>query len=170
MLGTSADYPPFEFYPMNDKEEVVVGIDIDIANEIANELGVTLDVKDVSKMLHLDEETVRRKLRNHELPDCIPGQKKLLWLKENIVAYLKFGQLFSAATADELQAISKALELGWPIDQMTLYGHDPGNLGVVGIHEKSVVLSISKQIKKTQIPFFHIPRFRFLAFEDGIAD
>ena len=29
---------------------------------------------------------------------------------------------------------------------------------------------LSKQIKKTQIPFFHIPRFRFLAFEDGIAD
>ena len=28
-------------------------------------------------------------------------------------------------------------------------GHDPGNLGVVGIHEKNVVLAIAKQIKKT---------------------
>lgn len=28
-------------------------------------------------------------------------------------------------------------------------GHDPGNLGVIGIHEKNVVLAISKQIKKT---------------------
>lgn len=28
-------------------------------------------------------------------------------------------------------------------------GHDPGNLGVIGIHEKKVVLAISKQIKKT---------------------
>ena len=28
-------------------------------------------------------------------------------------------------------------------------GHDPGNLGVIGIHEKKVVLAIAKQIKKT---------------------
>ncbi len=28
-------------------------------------------------------------------------------------------------------------------------GHDPGNLGVIGIHEKNVVLDIAKEIKKT---------------------
>jgi len=44
------------------------------------------------------------------------------------VAYLKFGQSFSAATAEQIQAIAIALELGWPIDRMTLYGHDPSNL------------------------------------------
>ena len=38
VVGTSADYPPFEFYLMNDKEEDIVGLDIDIANQIAREL------------------------------------------------------------------------------------------------------------------------------------
>ncbi len=47
VVGTSADYPPFEFYLMNDKEEDIVGLDIDIANQIARELGVKLVVKDI---------------------------------------------------------------------------------------------------------------------------
>lgn len=61
VVGTSADYPPFEFYLMNDKEEDIVGIDIDIANSIANELGVKLVVKDIvfSQLFKaLDEEKV----------------------------------------------------------------------------------------------------------------
>ena len=97
--------------------------------DVVTDLPQVLDVEDVKEILHLESaETVRRKHRQHELPDCIPGQKKLLWLKDNIVAYLKFGQLFSAATAEEIQAIAIALKLGWPIDRMTLYGHDPSNL------------------------------------------
>lgn len=97
--------------------------------DVVTDLPVALDVEDVRELLHLENaETVRRKHRRGELPDCIRGQKKLLWLKDDIVAYLKFGQSFSAATAEEIQAISIALKLGWPIDQMTLYGHDPGNL------------------------------------------
>ena len=97
--------------------------------DVVTDLPVVLDVEDVRELLHLeDAETVRRKHRRGELPDCIQRQKKLLWLKDDIVAYLKFGQTFSAATAEEIQAISIALKLGWPIDQMTLYGHDPDNL------------------------------------------
>lgn len=97
--------------------------------DVVTDLPEVLDVEDVREVLHLENaETVRRKHRQGELPDCIRGQKKLLWLKDNIVAYLKFGRSFSAATAEEIQAISIALKLGWPIDQMTLYGHDPSNL------------------------------------------
>jgi ABC-type amino acid transport substrate-binding protein len=47
VVGTSADYPPYEFRLLNDEEGDIVGIDIDIANEIARELGVTLEVKDI---------------------------------------------------------------------------------------------------------------------------
>lgn len=96
--------------------------------DVVTDLPQVLDVEDVRKILHLENaETVRRKHRRHELPDCIPGQKKLLWLKDRMVAFLE-GQSLPAATAEEIQAISIALKLGWPIDQMTLYGHNPGNL------------------------------------------
>jgi len=96
--------------------------------DVLADLPVTLDVEDVRKILHLEnEETVRRKLRNGELPDCIPGQKKKLWLKDHMMAFLE-GRPPPAASAEEIQAIILALKLGWPIDQMTLCGQDPGNL------------------------------------------
>jgi len=47
VVGTSADYPPYEFYLLNDKEGELVGIDIDIAKVIAKELGVKLEIKDL---------------------------------------------------------------------------------------------------------------------------
>ena len=45
IVGTSADYPPFEFHILDDKEGEIVGIDIDIANVIAKELNVKMEVK-----------------------------------------------------------------------------------------------------------------------------
>ena len=47
IVGTSADYPPYEFHLLNDKEGDLVGIDIDIARVIAKELGVKLEIKDI---------------------------------------------------------------------------------------------------------------------------
>jgi polar amino acid transport system substrate-binding protein len=47
VMGTSADYPPYEFRLLGDEDGDIVGIDIDIANEIASELGVKLEVKEV---------------------------------------------------------------------------------------------------------------------------
>ena len=43
MVGTSADYPPFEYY--NEKFEFE-GFDIELMNLIAKELGVTVEYKD----------------------------------------------------------------------------------------------------------------------------
>lgn len=47
VVGTSADYPPYEFHMLNDKDGELVGIDIDIAKAIAGELGVKLEVRDL---------------------------------------------------------------------------------------------------------------------------
>jgi hypothetical protein len=96
--------------------------------DVVIDLPEVLDVEGVAELLHVDVETVRRKHRHDELPDCIPGWKKLLWFKEDIMAYLRFGRWFSAADVEELQATAAALKLGYPIDQMTGYGHFPENL------------------------------------------
>jgi polar amino acid transport system substrate-binding protein len=47
VVGTSAEYPPYEFHLLQDKEGDLVGLDIDIAIAIANEFGVALEVKDI---------------------------------------------------------------------------------------------------------------------------
>ncbi len=45
IVGTSADFPPFEF--VDEKTNGIVGFDIDIAKAIAEKLGVQLEVKDI---------------------------------------------------------------------------------------------------------------------------
>ena len=47
VVGTSADYPPYEFHLLSEEEGELVGIDIDIAKVIAQELGVQLEIKDL---------------------------------------------------------------------------------------------------------------------------
>ena len=47
VLGTSADYPPYEFHKAVDGKDEIVGFDIEIAKEIAKDLGVELEIKDM---------------------------------------------------------------------------------------------------------------------------
>jgi len=101
----------------------------DELKDVVTELPEILDVEGVRKLLHLESaETVRRKHRKGELPACIPGSKKLLWFKDDIMDDLKFGKAFRTVSSEEMQAIAIALKLGWPIERVTSYGHDPQNL------------------------------------------
>ncbi len=47
IVGTSADYPPYEFYLLPELDSEMVGIDIDIAEAIAANLNVKLEIKDI---------------------------------------------------------------------------------------------------------------------------
>lgn len=47
VLGTAADYPPYEFHKEIDGKDEIVGFDIEIAKEIAKDLGVELEIKDM---------------------------------------------------------------------------------------------------------------------------
>ncbi|KYH34281.1 arginine-binding extracellular protein ArtP precursor [Clostridium tepidiprofundi DSM 19306] len=47
VLGTSADYPPYEFHKIINGKDEIIGFDVDIAREIASDLGVKLKIKDM---------------------------------------------------------------------------------------------------------------------------
>ena len=47
VLGTSADYKPYEFHTTIDGKDTIVGFDIDVAKAIADGLGVELEIKDM---------------------------------------------------------------------------------------------------------------------------
>jgi polar amino acid transport system substrate-binding protein len=47
VLGTSADYPPYEFHKSTNGKDEIVGFDIEIAKQIAKDLGVQLEIKDM---------------------------------------------------------------------------------------------------------------------------
>jgi ABC-type amino acid transport substrate-binding protein len=46
-LGTSADYPPYEFHKIIDGKDTIIGFDVEIANAIAADLGVELVITDM---------------------------------------------------------------------------------------------------------------------------
>ena len=49
VLGTSADYPPFEFHMLDENgKDVIVGIDISVAQKIAEDMGLELEIVDIS--------------------------------------------------------------------------------------------------------------------------
>ncbi|SKA85910.1 amino acid ABC transporter substrate-binding protein, PAAT family [Clostridium sp. USBA 49] len=47
VLGTSPDYPPYEFIKEENGKQTVVGFDIEIAKLIAKDLGVELEIKEM---------------------------------------------------------------------------------------------------------------------------
>lgn len=48
VMGTSADYPPFEFHTEIDGVDTITGFDVLIAGKIAEKLGVELEIVDMS--------------------------------------------------------------------------------------------------------------------------
>lgn len=55
VVGTSAPYPPYEFHLLPELESEMVGIDIDIAEAIASDLNVRLEIKDIQFSRLFDE-------------------------------------------------------------------------------------------------------------------
>lgn len=47
VIGTTADYPPYEFHATINGKDEIKGFDIDIAQALADDLGVKLEIKDM---------------------------------------------------------------------------------------------------------------------------
>ena len=59
ILGTSADYPPFEFHILDENgEDQIVGLDVALGRQIAEDLGLEFEVvhMDFDKPVHSDEQ------------------------------------------------------------------------------------------------------------------
>ncbi|GAB6990035.1 transporter substrate-binding domain-containing protein [Paenibacillus pini] len=48
VMGTSADFPPYEFHKVVDGKDQVVGFDIEIAKQIAADMDANLEIKDMN--------------------------------------------------------------------------------------------------------------------------
>ena len=47
IVGLSADYAPYEFHAMVDGKDQTVGFDVDLAKEVAKDMGVELELKEM---------------------------------------------------------------------------------------------------------------------------
>ena len=48
IVGTASGYPPYEFVDITSADQAVIGIDMELAQAIADELGVELEIQDMS--------------------------------------------------------------------------------------------------------------------------
>lgn len=48
VVGMSADYAPYEYHALIDGEDKIVGFDVDIAQAIADDIGVELEIKEMN--------------------------------------------------------------------------------------------------------------------------
>ncbi len=48
VVGTNAEFAPFEFHTIIDGKDAIVGFDMDLAKEIAKDMGVQLEVKELA--------------------------------------------------------------------------------------------------------------------------
>ena len=75
VLGTSADYAPFEFHKIVNGEDTIMGCDVALAQKIADDMGKELVIKDMdfnSLLTELDNGTVDfviASLAKDQMPD-----------------------------------------------------------------------------------------------------
>ncbi len=78
VVGLSADYAPYEFHAMIDGEDKVVGFDVNLANEIAKDLGVDLEIKE------MDFDALISALKAEQIDAIISGMNPTDERKEQI--------------------------------------------------------------------------------------
>lgn len=78
VVGMSADYAPYEFHAIIDGEDKVVGFDVDLAKEIAKDLGVELKIKE------MDFEALIAALKADQIDMVISGMNPTDSRKEQI--------------------------------------------------------------------------------------
>ena len=100
ILGTSADWPPFEYV---DKDGNIVGIDIEIAKKIAEKLGVELEIKDMEFAALI--EALRNGLIDIVIADMTPKAKRELLVDFSIPYYFSLGNAVVTLKGKEISKV-----------------------------------------------------------------
>lgn len=113
VLGTAADYPPYEFHKETNGRDTIVGFDIDIAKAIASQLGVELEIKDMKfdgllAALVVDD-------IDFIIAGMVPKEERKLSVDFSIPYYqAEQKMLVKAAVADKIKSVEdlKGMKIG----------------------------------------------------------
>ena len=78
VVGLSADYAPYEFHAMIDGKDEVVGFDVDLAKEVAKDLGVELQIQ------QMDFDALIAALKSGQIDAIISGMNPTEERREQI--------------------------------------------------------------------------------------
>lgn len=122
-MATSADYPPYEFHKEINGEDTIIGFDIMIAEEVAKNLGVELEIKDMKfdgllgalKSGNVDivvagmTPTEERKQAINFTDIYHNGEHTILVKKDNIEKYKSIKDLSKASIAVQKSSLQESI-------------------------------------------------------------
>ena len=123
VVGTASGYPPYEFIDTSVGEKKVIGIDMALAQKIADELGVKLEVQDMNFQALLTSltggkvdiaiaginPTEERKKSMDFSADYLPTEQKVIIRKEDGSRYKKLEDLFGKTVGVQKSTTQEAL-------------------------------------------------------------
>lgn len=150
VVGTSADYPPYEFHTEIDGVDTIVGFDIAIAQAIADELGVELKIVDMSF------DNLLMSLANSEFDMVIAGlsaDEERLKTTDFSDPYLEAKNLILVraedadkyATLEDLMGVKGGAQTGSkPYDQCVRYCGEANVVGLAKVQDLIMELEAGK--------------------------
>lgn len=161
VLGTSADYPPFEWISYENGEEYV-GVDIEIAKKIAEDLGVDLEIKnmayegliaslavgDVDIVIAGMAATDDKKVQVDFSDSYFQGGQVLLVLEENKDKYASFADLEGAKIGTQLGSTQQ--DLAEEKFGENVFGYDLNNVLIEQLKNKSIDAAFLSEVPAKQ--------------------
>ena len=123
VVGTASGYPPYEFIDTSVGEKKVIGIDMALAQKIADELGVKLEVQDMNFQALLTSltggkvdiaiaginPTEERKKSMDFSADYLPTEQKVIIRKADGSRYKKLEDLFGKTVGVQKSTTQEAV-------------------------------------------------------------
>lgn len=103
-IGMSVDYAPYEFFVMEDGKKKMVGMDIDLMNEIAKDLGVEIEIQEMEFSTICD--AVRNGIVDLGVSGLSPNEERLQIVDfSNIYFEAEQGILINKNNVDKIQGL-----------------------------------------------------------------
>jgi ABC-type amino acid transport substrate-binding protein len=123
ILGTSADYAPYEFHILEDGQDKIVGFDISLGQKIADDLGLELVIKDMnfdSILMELQQGTIDmaiagivptedRKEQVDFSQNYYTSKQTLVVLKENLDKYTSLDSFQGLPVGAQMGTVQETL-------------------------------------------------------------
>jgi polar amino acid transport system substrate-binding protein len=153
VVGTSADYAPYEFHANIDGKDTIVGFDIDIAKEIAKDMGAELEIKD------MDFDGLLAALATNKVDMVIAGMTPTEERKQSA----DFSQIYYTATHGVVMKKEVA-------DQVKSFEDLNGK--VVGVQQGTIQADMAKENVKAAKEIKEVPKITdlMLMLQTGKVD
>lgn len=172
-MGTSAEYPPYEWHDIDGSKDEIIGVDIEIANAIAKDLGVELKIKDMQfdgllAALNANEmdfviagmAATDKRREAVDFSEPYTSQEQLLVVREEDADKYK--------TMDDVKDITLGVQLGSTQEDFAKENFEKNNVKLTALPDNNNIIMELKNGTFDAAFLSGIPANKFAEMHDGI--